>query len=406
MSRASAGVELLLALALVVGLAHIFGRFAGRLRQPRVMGELLAGIALGPSLLGRVAPDLEDELFSSGVVVGVGAVAQLGLVLFMFLVGLDLELGHLRGQGRRAIVISYASILAPLALGVLLALFIHPALGAGASPVGFAGFIGVALCVTAFPVLVRILQEFGLDRSRIGSLSLTCAAIDDLTAWGLLAVVLALARSGGLDEVTLTIAAAVLFVAVMLMVVRRVFGSTETIPVALAVAFALACAWYTDLVGVHAIFGAFVAGVVMPRAGPSRERIKAQLEPMVNEVLLPVYFVAVGLSVQLGCLSDAYLWGVVGLTLLVAVAGKFGGATLAARATGESWNDSVVVGVLMNTRGLTGLVILTVGLEVGVITETVYTIMVIVALVTTFMAAPVLQALGVRSAAVTSMDAG
>jgi Kef-type K+ transport system membrane component KefB len=396
MTSAEVGMRLLLALAVLLLCARGAGWVAQRCGQPRVMGEIIAGILLGPSLLGLVAPDLQEYLFPTEVVSGLRAIAQVGLVLFMFLVGVGLDPAHLRGQGHRSVVISHASIIAPCLLGAALALWLHPRFAEGEDVVGFALFLGVAMSITAFPVLVRILQESGMDRTRVGALTLTCAAVDDVTAWCLLAVVVALVGAGGPWDVALTIGASVVFVVFLMWVVRPFLERRGELPLALAAAFAFGCAAATEAIGIHAIFGAVLAGAVMPRSVVTRATFTAQLESVTTAILLPVFFVVVGLSTQLGLLDDAYLWGVTLLVIAVAVTGKLGGASLAARWVGESWRDATTIGVLMNTRGLTELVILTVGLELGVIGDTLFTVMVIMALVTTLMAAPLLRLLGVR----------
>jgi Kef-type K+ transport system membrane component KefB len=363
------------------------------------MGEIVAGILLGPSLLGWLLPSLQQRLFPAEVVDLLGAIAQVGLVLFMFLVGVGLDIEHLRGQGHRAVAISHTSIIVPFLLGAGLAWWLHPRLGGDVSVGSFALFLGAAMAVTAFPVLVRILQDAGLDRTRLGALVLTCAAVDDVTAWCVLAVVVALISSGGPGEVLVTIGASLAFVLVLWIVVRPLLERVRRPSVPAAVALAFVCAWCTDAIGIHAIFGAFLAGAAMPRSAMFRGELEARLETAATVVLLPVFFAVVGLSTQLGLLDDPYLWGLAALVLLVAVAGKLGGATVAARLTGSTWADATTIGVLMNTRGLTELVILTVGLELGVISETVFTMMVLMALATTFMAAPLLSLIRHRRAA-------
>ena len=395
MTSSEVGTRLLLALAVVLVATRCVGWLARRWGQPRVMGEIIAGILLGPSVLGLVAPGVVDHLFPAEVVAGLSAIAQVGLVLFMFLVGVGLDLDHLGGQGHRAVVISHTSIIVPFALGILLAFWLHPRVGGDASPASFALFMGVAMSITAFPVLVRILQDAGLDRTRIGALVLASAAIDDVTAWCLLAVVVALVGAGGPVDVVITVVASVLFVGVIIGILRPFLARRGTISVPVAVTLAIVCAWITEIIGIHAIFGAFLAGVAMPRSEGNREALSSQLETAATVVLLPVFFAVVGLSTQLGLLDSPRLWALAALVLVVAVAGKLGGASLAARATGDPWRDSFAIGVLMNTRGLTELVVLTIGLELGVITETVFTMMVIMALTTTLMAGPLLRAAGV-----------
>lgn len=395
MSPGDVGVRLLLAVALIIAASTAVGSALVRIGQPRVMGEIIAGILLGPSLLGQVWPEAEQYLFPPDVIGGLRAIAQIGLVLFMFLVGLGLDMEHLRGQGHRAVVISHASIVAPFALGALLAVWLHPRLGGDSDLLGFVLFIGAAMSITAFPVLVRILQDTGLDSTRIGAMALTCAAVDDVTAWCVLAVVVAIVQSSGPGDVVLTVLSAVVFTSVMLVLIRPLLKRVDRIPLPVAVAFALLCAWGTEIIGIHAIFGAFLAGTVLPRTPSIRDAFTSQLETAIKVVLLPVFFAVVGLSTQFGLLDSWSLWAVALAVVAVAVAGKVGGSSLAARSLGESWTDALTLGVLMNTRGLTELVILAVGLELGVINDTAFTVMVLMALVTTLMAAPLLRLLGV-----------
>ena len=400
MTSAAANARLLLSIAVVIAAARGVGWMVSRVGQPRVLGEIAAGIVLGPSLLGLVWPAATAYLFPEEVLAGVRAVAQVGLVLFMFLVGLDLDPSHLRGQGRRALVISHTSIVLPFVLGAGAAWWLHPSFGGDSPALAFSLFMGIAMSITAFPVLARILQESGLDRTRIGALTLTCAAIDDVTAWCGLAAVIAVAESTGWVDAVVTLAATVGFVAAMLAGVRPVLARLGGVSVPTAVAFALICAWTTEVIGIHAIFGAFLAGFVVRPAAPEDRgaavtRLKVLLEPVATTVLLPVFFAVVGLSTRFGVLDSVERWLVLGLVIAVAIAGKLGGSAVAARVLGETWRDSLTVGVLMNTRGLTELVILTVGLDLGVIDETMFTIMVMMALVTTFMAGPVLRLLSV-----------
>lgn len=404
MSLAAANVRLLLSIAIVIAATRGVGWLVARIGQPRVLGEIAAGILLGPSLVGAVWPEATAYLFPAEVRGGLGAVAQLGLVFFMFLVGLDLDASHLRGQGRRAVVISHTSIVLPFAFGSLLALWFHPRVGGDTPVLSFSLFIGIAMAITAFPVLARILQESGLHCTRIGALALTCAAIDDVTAWCALAAVVAVAGASGWADTAVTVMATAGFVVAMFLVVRPVLARVGAISMPGAVAFALLSAWVTELIGIHAIFGAFLAGFVIPRGRTASNELSTVLEPVTTSVLLPVFFAVVGLSTRFGLLDSVERWAILGLVVVVAVAGKLGGSALAARLLGESWNSAVTLGVLMNTRGLTELVILTVGLELGVIDETMFTIMVLMALVTTFMAGPALRLLGQGGVAVVDGD--
>jgi Kef-type K+ transport system membrane component KefB len=380
----------LLAVAVIIAVSRLFGWLAARVGQPRVHGEILAGILLGPSLLGLIWPEALDYVFPDEIVGALKILAQIGLVVFMFLIGLELDLDKLRGHGHKAIFISHASIIAPVGLGALLAWWLYPRLGGGVDQLGFTLFMGAAMAITAFPVLARVLQETGLYRTRVGVLTVTCAAVDDVTAWCVLAGVVAVVKSTGPLDAVRIIALSLLFLFVMLKVVRPFLMRQSEIPVWVALALALVGAWVTEEIGIHAIFGAFMAGAVIPRRPEIQMEIHDKLETTTLTLLLPIFFVVVGLATRVDMLDSLYMWGITAVVVAAAIAGKWGGSMLAARATGESWQDAAAIGILMNTRGLTELVILTVGLELGVITTTVFTIMVLMALVTTLMATPAL----------------
>lgn len=391
MSAAAANVQVLLSAGVVVVSVRAVGWLTAKVGQPRVMGEIIAGILLGPSLLGLVWPEAFEFLFPAGVISALKAIANLGLAMFMFLIGMELDFQSLRGQGRRAVAISQASIVVPMVLGAGLALWLYPAYGAGGDPLAFVLFLGAAMSITAFPVLARLLRETGLIRTRTGVLAMTCAAIDDVTAWCLLAVVVAITSSTGMGDAVLTIGLSAGYVLVMLKVVAPLLARFGRVPLWAVLALVLVSAWTTEQIGIHAIFGGFLAGVVMPSREPWRQEVHDRLESVVTYLLLPVFFVVVGLATRVDLLTSPVLWATTALVVTVAIAGKFGGAALAARAVGETWRTSVTLGLLMNTRGLTEIVILTVGLELGVITPTMFTIMLLMALVTTLMAAPLLR---------------
>lgn len=391
MSAAEINVRILLALAVVIGASRLAGWAISKVGQPRVHGEILAGILLGPSLLGVLWPDALAYLFPAEIVGALRVLAQVGLVLFMFLIGLELDLGKLRGHGHKAVVISQASIVTPMLLGGLLALWLYPRLGGGANRLGFILFIGAAMAITAFPVLARVLQETGLSRTRIGVLTITCAAVDDVTAWCVLAVVVAVVESSGFADALTTIALSLLFLVAIVKVLTPILGRLGTVPLWLTICLALAAAWITEEIGIHAIFGAFLAGTAMPRTTRVQREVHQRLEPAVVTFLLPVFFVVVGLATRIDLLDGVYLWAVTLLVIATAIAGKWGGSMIAARAMGETWRDAAAIGILMNTRGLTELVILTVGLELGVIDTTLFTMGVLMALVTTLMATPMLS---------------
>jgi Kef-type K+ transport system membrane component KefB len=384
-------IRFLLAAAVVVVVCQAVGWAVTRIGQPAVCGEILAGILLGPSLLGLVWPAATGYLFAPEVVGHLQVLAQVGLILFMFLVGVELDLGQLRGQPHRAVAISHASIIIPLVLGGLLGWSLHPQFGEEVDRLGFALFMGAAMAITAFPVLARILQERGLTGTRLGVLVITCAAVDDVTAWCVLAVVVAVVTANGWFAAAGVLVLVGLFVAAAIVVVRPVLARLPSVPLWLAVALAFAAAYLTERIGVHAIFGAFLTGAILPAGSAVRLEARDKLGSVAGLVLLPFFFTVVGLSTRIDLLDRPALWALALLVTATAVAGKWGGCVLAARLVGESWRDASTIGILMNTRGLTELVILRVGLELGVINTTVFTVMVLMALATTFMATPLLR---------------
>ena len=386
-------------LVVVVAATRLVGALAARLRQPRVVGEIAAGLLLGPSLLGRLAPGLSAWLFPPATFPVLFAVSHLGLLFFMFLVGLHLDLGMLRASGRTALVTSPVSIVVPLGLGIVVGGVIQPEFAPEVSPLPFALFMGVALSVTAFPVLARILEERGLARTRIGVVAIACAAVDDVTAWCLLAGVTAYVRAAaGSSSFARTLLLLALFTAAVLLllppVLKRRLPRSPASFLPVAVVCLLACAAATEAIGVHALFGAFLAGIAMPRRDDLRHALEVSLEAVTSVVLLPLFFASTGLRLDMGWLQGSAAWSAFGLILLAAVGGKLGGSMVAARATGMSWRDAAGLGILLNTRGLVELVILGAGLELGVLTPPVYSMMVLMALATTAMATPVLHALG------------
>ena len=385
-------------LVVIVAATRLVGALAARLRQPRVVGEIAAGLLLGPSLLGRFAPGISAWLFPPATLPVLLAVSHLGLLFFMFLVGLHLDLGMLRASGRTALVTSPVSIVVPLGLGIAVAVAIQPRFAPEVSPLAFALFMGVALSVTAFPVLARILEERGLTRTRIGVVAIACAAVDDVSAWCLLAGVTAYVRAaaGSISFARTLLLLAVFAAAVLLLlppVLKRLLTRSPAAFLPLAVVCLLACAAVTEAIGVHALFGAFLAGIAMPRRNDLRHALEVSLEAVTSVVLLPLFFASTGLRLDVGWLQGSAAWSAFGLILLAAVGGKLGGSMVAARATGMGWRDAAGLGILLNTRGLVELVILGAGLELGVLTPPVYSMMVLMALVTTAMATPILQVL-------------
>ena len=397
-------LELLIAQILtILAAARLIGWLFRKIHQPRVIGEMVAGILLGPSLFGWLAPGLHETLFPAASLGYLSALSYVGLLLFMFLVGLELDLTHLRELGRAAIVTSQVSIILPFVFGSLFALYLYPRLSdPNVSVVGFVLFMGAAMSVTAFPVLARILTEHNMLRTRIGSVAITCAAVDDVTAWCILAGIIVIVRSSSSAlPLWLMLTGLVGFVLLMLFVVRRVVvnlkslyqkrGSLTADTIAIVLLLVLTSSLITESLGVHALFGAFLAGVVMPRhAGLSRE-LSQKFEAVVVVLLLPLYFALTGLRSSFFLIAGARMWFYAAAILFLAVAGKWGGSMISARMNGMTWRESAAVGVLLNTRGLVELVILNIGLDLGVLSPALFSMMVLMALVTTLMTTPLLN---------------
>ena len=399
--------RLMLAIAVVILAARLLRLGVERTGQPPVMGEVLAGILLGPTLLGAVAPGVQDYLFPSYVVPLLRGAADIGLAFYMFLVGMELDPRLLRGRVAHAAAISNASVLLPLALGILVALPLYELLApADTSFAAFALFMGVAMSITAFPVLARILVERRMLRKPIGALALSAAAVDDVTAWGLLALATAIAGRGSALGTLPVLGYVLAFCAAMALLARPLLGRVASaydeaggVPggwIAAIFVGVLLSSYASMEAGVAAIFGAFVMGLVMPRRAGLSHDVARRLDYFVPTVLLPLFFVVTGLKTDVGLLDRPELWALALLLLGVAIAGKWVGATVVARVAGYRWRDAGVLGALMNTRGLTELIVLNVGLELGVISRALFTMLVLMALVTTFMAAPAIRLLDPR----------
>jgi len=397
---------LLTQLLVILAATRVVGYAVSRVGQPRVIGEMIAGIALGPSIVGAIAPAVHEQLFPAGKLVPLATLSQLGVILFMFVVGLRLDLSLLRGRVKSAVAISHSSIIAPLALGAALGPWLHPTLaGPGVTVLPFTLFLGVAMSITAFPVLARIVDERGLTGTRLGSMAIACAAVDDATAWCLLAGVVAVAQAGdGLRSFMTTLLLAFGYAALAMTVGRRLLdrlagnGSESERPspdiavIGSTVILAVASALITELIGVHALFGAFLAGTIMPRRAGMATAVADRLEGVVGTSLLPVFFAFTGLRTDVALVTSAGLWAVFAAILVAAIAGKLGASAVAARLTGMSGAESLAIGLLMNTRGLMELVILNVGLEIGVIGPALFAMMVLMALTTTVMTSPLVSA--------------
>ncbi|WP_428938755.1 cation:proton antiporter [Fontivita pretiosa] len=397
-------LTLLLQLALILALSRFMGWFFGYFRQPQVMGEMIAGIMLGPSLLGWLAPGLAQQLFPPQSVPYLSILSQVGVIFFLFLIGLELDPKLLKNRGHTAVVVSHVSIVAPFLLGAALTLYLYPRVFNDAPYMKFTSvalFMGAAMSVTAFPVLARILTERNLHKTNIGAISITCAAVDDVTAWCMLAFVVGIARADGLMPGLRTAGMSLAYVAFMFFVVRPFLRRLQSVYerqgrlsqnlVAVIFLLTLMSAYTTEAIGIHALFGAFLMGAIMPKGTQFVRALSEKLEDYTVIFLLPIFFAYTGLRTQIGLLNNVELWFDTVLIILVACLGKFGGSALAGRACGLSWSDASTVGILMNTRGLMELVILNIGLQEGVITSAVFAMMVIMALVTTAMTTPVLH---------------
>lgn len=389
----------------IILLSRLCGFLARRIGQPMVIAEIAAGILLGPSLLGWLLPDVSAVLFPKSSLTLLHMFSQVGLMLFMFLIGLELDPAHMRGRGPASLAISQAGIVVPFGLGLALALYLYPRVS-DPEKVPFSSFglfMGTAMSITAFPVLARILSELRLLKSKVGAVAITCAAFDDVAAWCILAVMTSVVRAHGVRAALQPTLYTVVYVALMLLVGRpfmKRFGArgsnreglTQNM-VAATFLLLLASCWMTELIGIHALFGAFMLGVIVPKTGGFAATLADKLEDFAVVFLLPMFFAYSGLRTQIGLLNSASAWILCALIVFVACLGKFGGITLAARLSGLNWRESSALGVLMNTRGLMELVVAGIGLEIGVISSTGFTILVLVAIVTTCMTGPLLDAL-------------
>jgi Kef-type K+ transport system membrane component KefB len=394
---------LLAQVALIVLVARVVGWLFRKVGQPQVMGEMVAGILLGPSLLGWVAPKFSLALFPPGSLGFLNSLSQIGLLLFMFMVGAELNPKILRGRRHTAVVTSHVSIIVPFLLGTLLALYLYPRLSNDSVAFTyFALFVGTAMSITAFPVLARILTERNLIHSHIGAVTIACAAVDDVTAWCILAGVVLLVRSSiATIPLWLTVTGSAVYVGFMWFGTQRALRrlganflkrkSLTQDMMSVILLLVLVSGWVTERLGIHALFGAFLMGVVMPKDQGFVRALREKLEGLTVVLLLPLYFAFTGLRTSIGLLSGADMWFFCGLIIVVAILGKFGGATFSARLSGMPWREAGAVGILMNTRGLMELVVLNIGLDIGVISPALFTMMVLMALVTTFMTTPLLD---------------
>lgn len=393
---------LLAQIVTIVMVAKLFGWICTKIGQPTVIGEMLAGIVLGPSLVGMYFPEFSAIFFPEESLGNLKFLSQIGLILFMFIVGMELDLKVLKNKAHDAVVISHASIIIPFALGLGLSYYIYETFAPdGVQFLSFGLFMGIAMSITAFPVLARIVQERNINKTKLGTIVITCAAADDITAWCILAAVIAIVKAGSVISSFYTIFLALAYVFLMIKLVRPflkrvgdLHASKDNMSKPVVAIFFLTLiisAYATEVIGIHALFGAFMTGAIMPDNVKFRNLFIEKTEDVALVLLLPLFFVFTGLRTQIGLLDDAYSWKVAGLIIVVAVVGKFFGSALAAKFVGQNWKESLSIGALMNTRGLMELVVLNIGYDLGVLSPKVFSMMVIMALVTTFMTGPALD---------------
>jgi len=397
---------LLLQLIVILATCRIVGIVFKKIGQPAVIGEIMAGILLGPSVLGFFFPQVSAALFPEESLIYLKVLSQFGLILFMYIIGMELDLSVVRKRFQDTVLISHASTIVPFFLGLWMALYIYEAYSYKETQfLTFAFFIGISLSITAFPVLARIIQERGMTRTHLGTLSLASAANGDITAWCLLAAVIAYAQAGTMNSAIYNVLFSLVYVGVMVWVVRpvlRIIGdlhhNREVVSkplVALMFFILLLSSYITEILGLHALFGAFVAGMVMPENYKFRKILNEKIEDVSLSLFLPLFFVYTGLQTKIGLIQGREMWMLCGLFILVAIVGKFGGTLVAARFSNESWKNSLYMGAFMNTRGLIQLVVLSIGLEMNILTPVVFVMMVIMTLVTTFMTMPLISLISV-----------
>jgi Kef-type K+ transport system membrane component KefB len=393
---------LILQIISIIVVSRIFGYLFNKIHQPTVIGEIVAGIFLGPSVLGVFFPEISAFMFPVQSLGNLQFLSQIGLIFFMFIIGMELDLKIIRNKAHAAVVISHSSIIFPYLLGVILAYFLYSDFAPeGVSFLPFALFMGIAMSITAFPVLARIIQEKGITKTNLGTMALTCAAADDITAWCILAAVVAIVNAGSILNSIYVIALSITYVFFMIKIVQpflnrigAIYISRENLSktiVAFVFIILLGSAYLTEIIGIHALFGAFLAGTIMPQNLNFKRIIVEKIEDVSLVVLLPLFFVFTGLRTQIGLLNEPGLWLVCLLIVAVAITGKFGGSAIAAKFVGLSWKESLSIGTLMNTRGLMELIVLNLGYDLGILSPSVFAMMVLMALITTFATGPALE---------------
>ena len=395
------GILLLQIIAILI-VCRIFGWLFLKIGQPTVIGEIVAGIVLGPSVLGNLLPDVSAFLFPPESLWNITILSQFGLILFMFAIGMELDISEVRKKLKETILISHTSTIVPFFCGMLTAYFVYESYANKETPfISFALFIGIAMSITAFPVLARIIQEKGLTKTHLGTISLASAANGDITAWCLLAVVIAIAQAGSMLSAIYNIVFSFIYISFMFFAVRpflrmvgHIYHNKEVIDkglVAFMFLLLIISSYFTEILGLHALFGAFIAGVVMPSNVKFRKIMTEKVEDVSLALFLPLFFVSTGLRTEIGLLNTPELWSMCGIFIVVAIIGKFGGAMFSARFVGESWKDSLYIGALMNTRGLMELVVLTIGYDMGILPPAIFVMLVLMTLVTTFMTTPLVS---------------
>jgi Kef-type K+ transport system membrane component KefB len=393
---------LLLQVIIILLTSRIFGIIFRKLGQQSVIGEIIAGVFLGPSIFGWLFPDLFALIFPQNSFISLQFLSQIGLAFFMFVIGMELDLSKIKSKTQDAIIISQVSIVFPFFLGTCVSYYIFQELAPkGVSFLSFALFMGIAMSITAFPVLARIIKERGLTKTPLGVLAITCAAVDDVTAWCLLAATIAIVKAGSITSSLFTIGLVSFYIVVMLYIIkpwlqkisdkRMKEEKIDKTVIGLSFFLLLLSAYFTEIIGIHALFGAFIAGVVMPNNIRFKEILTDKVEDISTILLLPIFFAFTGLRTQIGLLNEGHLWVFCFLIISVAIIGKLAGSAFTARIIGRTWKDALSIGALMNTRGLMELIVLNIGYDLGVFGPELFSIMVIMALFTTFMTGPLLD---------------
>ena len=395
-------MTLLMQIIIILIFCRVFSSLFNLMGQPGVLGEIIAGIILGPSVLGNYFPETFNFIFSKGSLENVYLISQIGLILFMFVIGLEVDFKVLKNKFNETLVISHAGILVPFFLGIVSSYYIYTKYASQqTSFLAFALFIGISMSITAFPVLARIVQERNLANTQLGVLSIASAANDDVTAWCLLAIVIALTKSGTTESAFITVGLTLIYILFMFFCVRPFFKKISQIHanneifnrslIGLIFLTLIISASITEIIGIHALFGGFIAGVVMPSNLGFRHIMMNKVEDVTLAFFLPLFFAYTGLNTNLLLINSWSMVGVCIMLIVIAIVGKFGGCTIAAKLVGETWHDSLTIGMLMNTRGLMELVALNIGYEMGVLPKSIYAVLIIMALVTTFMTTPALH---------------